>query len=236
MIPIKDDNPRILFPFVTILLIVVNILVFIYQSKFGHNVQVFVYKFGAIPLRIAHPEQTSVIPLMYRSGIPPALTLITSMFLHGGFLHLAGNMLYLWIFGDNVEGIMGHARFLFFYLICGILASLGHVLLHSSSVAPMIGASGAISAVLGAYAVRFPAARVHVLIIFFFFIRIIRVPAIIMLGIWFIVQIMSNLLAGPAQEGVAWSAHIGGFISGIVFVFMFENKRRLLQSRRRLWW
>jgi len=235
MIPIKDDNPRVLFPAVTLFLIIANAAVFVYQYYMGTDARIFLYKFGAIPMEIAHPGNRAAIPDAYRFGMFPALSLFSSMFLHGGIVHLAGNMLYLWIFGDNVEGIMGHARFLCFYLLCGLIAGSSHVLLNSESVIPMIGASGAVSGVLGAYAVRFPTARVYILIFLFIFIRIITIPAVVVLGIWFLIQILSNALERSAGGGgVAWSAHIGGFTAGLIFVFLFQKNELVRRARRRL--
>jgi len=234
VIPLKDDNPRIMFPFVTVLLILVNIGVFIYQSGLGQNINKFVYSFGAVPYAFTHHGLLDGQGL-YTANLPPVITIFSSMFLHGGLLHLAGNMLYLWIFGDNVEGIMGHLRFLIFYIICGVVAALSHIILNPESTVPIIGASGAISGILGAYAVKFPAARVHVLFIIIIFIKIIAIPAVIVLGIWFVIQILSSMAAGQTQAGVAWFAHIGGFLSGIFFVFIFQKKELLLRAKRKIW-
>jgi membrane associated rhomboid family serine protease len=227
MIPIKDDNPSRMFPLVTILLIVANVVVFIYQWILGGAAQAFVVRFGAIPWEITHFEELSNHGAELQTGLPNAVTLFSSMFIHGGFLHLLGNMLYLWIFGDNVEGLMGHVRFLFFYLICGLAAALTHIALQPNSTVPMVGASGAISGVLGAYLLRFPQARVHVLIFLFWFIRVIKVPALVVLGLWFLMQVISGLSSQGVSGGggVAWFAHIGGFIAGIVLVLLFAKRR-----------
>jgi membrane associated rhomboid family serine protease len=234
MIPIKDDNPRIAFPFITILFILVNTIVFLYQILYVAEPQAFVYRFGTIPWEITHFTELNRLPPEFRSEIPNVLTLFSSMFIHGGILHLAGNMLYLWIFGDNVEGIMGHGRFFFFYLCCGLAASASHVLIAPNSTVPMVGASGAISGILGAYFVRFPRAKVHVVFILIFFIRVIRIPAFFVLGFWFVVQLLSGLIyMGPeGNAGVAWFAHIGGFAAGIILVFFFEKKERVRIYRR----
>ncbi len=237
MIPIKDDNPTTTIPIVTIFIICINIVVFINQLLMGSSAEVFIYRFAVIPWEIIHFRDLPNLPPLYHSTIPNILTLFTSMFIHGGFLHLAGNMLYLWIFGDNVESIMGHFRFLIFYFICGLVATLCHVFIEPNSSLPLVGASGAISGVLGAYFVRFPRARVHVLIIFFFFIRIIRVSALFVLGLWFVIQVLNGFSSiGVQGGGVAWFAHIGGFVSGLILVFFFEREERLRGGLNGWWW
>ncbi|MBN1481782.1 rhomboid family intramembrane serine protease [candidate division KSB1 bacterium] len=213
MIPIHDDNPRKLFPFITIAIIVMNVGIFIYQLFLTReNYLAFLYNFGAIPDLIIHGERLQ--------------TILTSMFLHGGMLHLLGNMLYLWIFGDNIEGICGHIRFVLFYLICGLAAFFSHFIMGPFSNIPMVGASGAISGILGAYAVRFPQTRVRVLLPLFPFLwlwRTISLPAIFVLGFWFVMQILNALFSGGS--GVAWFAHVGGFIAGVLLIRKFEKRR-----------
>ena len=238
MIPIKDDNPTYSFPIITILLIVANIAVFVYQFSLGREAQAFVYRLGAVPWEITHFQEFPRFPVKFQSDIPNILTLVTSMFLHGGIIHLLGNMLYLWIFGDNIEALMGHGRFLFFYLCCGLVATLSHIISDPNSTIPMVGASGAISGVLGAYFLRFPRAKVHVLIFIFFFIRVIRVSALFVLGFWFVMQVLSGFgsLGFQSGGGVAWFAHIGGFVTGMVLVFLFEKKERVQIYRRVNWW
>jgi membrane associated rhomboid family serine protease len=147
-------------------------------------------------------------------------------------------MLYLWIFGDNIEALMGHFRFLIFYVLCGVIAVVSHILTEPNSVVPMVGASGAISGVLGAYFVRFPRARVHVMIIFIFFIRVVRVSALFVLGFWFVIQVLNGFgsLGFQSGGGVAWFAHIGGFAAGMVLVLLFENKEQVKVYRRAGWW
>lgn len=238
MIPIKDDNPTYTFPFVTIFLILINVAVYVYQWTLGPEAQAFVYRLGTIPWEITHFQEFPRLPWNFRSGIPNVLTLFTSMFVHGGLFHLLGNMLYLWIFGDNVEALVGHGRFFFFYICCGMVATLSHVTIAPNSVVPMMGASGAISGVLGAYFLRFPRARVHVLIFFFFFIRVIRVSALFVLGFWFVMQVFSGFgsLSVRGGGGVAWFAHIGGFVAGMVLIFFFEKRERVRIYRRAGWW
>lgn len=232
MIPIRDDNPTPYYPLVTVILILVNVAVHLYQLTLGTGVESFVYRFGAIPWEITHGMEWTRLPGGYQTPGGPWITLVTSMFLHGSIPHLIGNMLYLWIFGDNIEAIMGHARFLFFYLMAGLAAAAAQILTHVDSVIPMVGASGAISGVLGAYLIRFPRARVHVLFIFFLFIRIFAIPALYVLGFWFLFQLFSGLGSLGYGDGVAWFAHVGGFVSGMVLVFVFERKDRILRSRR----
>ena len=223
MIPLKDDIPSEGYPYVTVGLIVVNSLVILFQISLGKNLQSFHAAFGATPFEMTHFKD--IPPLIH---FPVFLTIFTSMFLHGGFLHVGGNMLYLWIFGDNVEDAMGKMRFLIFYLLCGVLAALTHITIHPNSRTPMIGASGAISGVLGAYLLLYPRAKVLTLIMFFYFIRIIKLPALFVLSFWIILQLLSgslSLTSEAARGGVAWFAHIGGFFAGFLLVFLFKKKR-----------
>jgi len=217
MFPLKDDLPTRTTPFITVGVIAVNVLMFLYQlslevggSREGVGAaEAFVMEFGLIPCRL-----TAVCPT--GGDLPsPVVTIFTSMFLHGGLLHIGGNMLYLWIFGNNVEDVLGHARFLLFYLASGVAAAAMQVLVGPRSQVPMIGASGAISGVLGAYILLFPHANVLTLVIFGFFWRLVRIPAMIVLGLWMAVQILSGLGSWGAGGGVAWFAHIGGFLAGM---------------------
>jgi len=210
MIPFKDDNPVTLFPFVTIGLIVLNILVFIFQFFYPEDPREIVFAYGAIPNYLLSFE--GVQP------IHPFLTLFTSMFMHGGLFHIGGNMLYLWIFGNNIEDKLGHIRFIIFYLLSGIVAAYSHAITEPSSTIPMIGASGAVSGILGAYLLLFPHARVHTLIFLGFFIQVIRLPALIVLGFWIVIQVVNNILG---SGGVAWFAHIGGFVFGLLMIKIF---------------
>jgi membrane associated rhomboid family serine protease len=227
LIPLKDENRSRSFPFITLLLIAANVVVYAVQFGLGRAAQPFVLRFGAIPWEITHFRELPGLPPESVSGFPSFLTLFSSMFLHGGIFHLLGNMLYLWIFGNNVESLIGRLRFLTFYILCGLAAALTYVFVDPNSHVPMIGASGAISGVLGAYMINFPSARVHVLFFFFFFIRIIRVPALIVLGLWFLVQVLNGFGAlGVRNEGgVAWFAHIGGFAAGMLFILLFPKKK-----------
>ena len=207
--PYKDDNPRVLIPFVTYFIIGLNVLVFIYQYFIIQDAQLsenFIYTYALIPAN------------------PTILTIFSSMFMHGGFTHIIFNMWFLWIFGDNIESVLGHKKYLLFYFLCGIGAGLSQIQIDPESTIPMVGASGAIAGVLGAYLFRFPRATVHVLVILIVFITFIRVPAMIVIGFWF----LSNLTAGIGTLGIeqtggtAWFAHIGGFISGVLFNYLFK--------------
>lgn len=218
MIPLKDDIPSYTFPYVTIAIIAVNLFVFTYQLALGtRGVESFIYRTAVIPYEI-----TNLVDIRPRSVVPPPLTLFTAMFVHGGLLHLAGNMLFLWIFGDNVEDVLGHFKFVLFYLGSGLVASMAHISMEPSSLTPMIGASGAIAGVLGAYFLLFPRAQVLTLVFLIFFINIVRLPAVIFLGLWFLFQILSSGSGG----GIAWYAHIGGFVAGAAVIMIFRPKIR----------
>ena len=211
MIPLSDDNPTHSKPYVTIALIALCCLWFIWQLTLGSNGGKAIFALGVIPTSLL---QDTPLPTNLR-WVSPELTLLTSMFLHGGFMHLAGNMLYLWIFGDNIEDILGKPVFLVFYFICGIVAALSQALPEPSSQIPMIGASGAISGVLGAYVVFFPKKKIKVAIPFGFFLQILRLPAYVVLIFWFILQLINGANAGSGG-GIAFGAHIGGFVAGLV--------------------
>jgi len=213
-IPLKDENPTQRFPVVTVVLITLNVLVFLYQIFSPEGLQYSIYRMGTIPYEITHFTTISQLP-----RILPPLTLLTSLFLHGSFLHLFGNMLYLWIFGNNIEDFLGPFRYILFYLVSGLGASLVHIIFHPSSMIPMIGASGAIAGVLGAYFLLYPGARVLTLVFFW----IIPVPAFFILGLWFVAQVMNIGIGG----GVAWFAHIGGFLIGVALIRIYIKRRRI---------
>ncbi|WP_348673546.1 rhomboid family intramembrane serine protease [uncultured Abyssibacter sp.] len=221
MIPIRDDNPTRTPPILTWLVIGLCVLVFLWEWSLGAAAQQAIFGYGLIPARLL---QGAMLPPEIGT-VPAVLTVFTSMFLHGGWMHLIGNMLYLWIFSDNVEDAMGHGRFLVFYLLCGIGAALAQALPAPASTVPMVGASGAISGVLGAYLVLYPNARVTVVIPLGFYLHVTRLPAVAVLGLWFLMQLLSELLSG-AGSGVAFRAHIGGFVAGLVLVFAFLPRRR----------
>ncbi len=222
MIPLRDENPTTLAPVVTVILIVLNSLVYLYQASLGPTETRFILSYAAVPAELFHKGAVVGDPL-----VPTGLTVLTSMFLHGGFLHLGGNMLYLWIFGNNIEDVMGHGRFLVFYFLSGLAAVFAHAVTAPESTVPMIGASGAISGVLGAYLLLFPKARVQVLVLAGFFTRIVPVPAVVVLGFWIVVQVLNGAfsLGGPGG-GVAWFAHVGGFIAGLALIKVFQRPVR----------
>lgn len=231
MIPLSDDNPTTIQPVVTIIIIALCTLIFLWQISLGTSgFEAAVLGLGVIPATLLGDK---VLPPEL-ALVPPAMTVFSSMFLHGGWMHLIGNMLYLWIFGNNVEDAMGHVRFVLFYLLCGVAAVLTQALPNTDSAIPMIGASGAISGVLGAYLLLYPHARVLVLIPLGFYSRLVRLPAMAVLGLWFVLQLVSSLLADPRAGGVAFGAHIGGFIAGMVLLPLFKYGHvRLLASSRR---
>jgi membrane associated rhomboid family serine protease len=218
-LPLKDENPTVRFPIVTVLLIAANCAVFFGQAFSSASLQYYVLKMGVIPYEITHGQMLDGFPV---ARISPFLAIFVSMFLHGGLFHLAGNMLYLWVFGNNVEDNLGRIRFILFYFVCGLGAALTHIVLNPNSMAPMIGASGAIAGVLGAYLILYPGARVLTLIFLFVFIRVIPIPAAIVLGLWFLMQLLNVGMGG----GVAWFAHIGGFLVGIALVFVLRGRRK----------
>lgn len=250
MIPISDDDSdRKITPYVNYIFIAINIIVFIVYQKFGSNID-FTYSYATVPAEIlgGHDIVTAAtnvhdplsgqdvtIPGLGITAIPVWLTLITSMFMHGGIAHIAGNMLYLWIFGDNLEDKMGHARYFFFYLLCGIIASLTHVfsdyLFGENHLIPSLGASGAISGVMGGYLLLFPSKRVTILFIIFF----IRVPAFIVLGSWILLQVANGTgyLGGSEASGIAYAAHIGGFFAGLLLIKKFLPVERVTFFKRR---
>lgn len=210
-------------PVITWMLIAVNTAIFIYQISLPANsAEVFAYQFGAIPSVVLGVKE---LPARI-AVIPPAASVFTSMFLHGGWMHLIGNMWFLWIFGNNIEEAMGHARYLAFYILCGILASAGHILTNADSVIPSIGASGAIAGILGAYIMLYPRARVWTLIFLGFFAKLIYVPAGVILGFWILLQFINGSMMAGRQNmgGVAFWAHVGGFIAGVLLVGLFKRR------------
>ncbi len=222
MIPLRDENPSGTAPVVTIAFIVLCVLVFLWQLSFGaQGGQRIVYSLGVVPAVLL--GQGQLPPEL--SLVSPWITIFTSMFMHGGWMHLIGNMLYLWIFGDNVEDAMGHGRFVVFYLLCGVAAVFAQALPDPSSTVPMVGASGAISGVLGAYLLLYPHARVLVVIPFGFYLHPMRIPAGLVLVLWFGLQLLSNAMAQAGQGGVAFRAHIGGFVAGMILITIFKQRR-----------
>ena len=232
MIPLRDDNPRRTVPIVTYVLIALNVLAFLWELSLGPRLEPALSSLAFIPARYWVPGHWGF----------DLFTIVASMFLHGGLMHIGSNMLYLWIFGDNVEDRIGHFRYLLFYLLCGFAATLAHAVFSPGSRVPAIGASGAIAGVLGAYLILWPHARVMTLIPIIFFITVRELPAVIILGLWFVLQLFSgvgSLGVRDAQDmgGIAYFAHIGGFVAGMLFIAPFGGFRR---PRRREppppWW
>lgn len=224
MIPLRDENPSSIAPVVTRILILVNVVAFLYTLGLGAAVREFAYTWGMVPVRLTLALQEQREPILGAS-----LPLFTSMFLHGGIVHLLGNMWYLWIFGDNIEERLGHLGFLVFYLAAGLIAGLVHVAFNPASRVPAVGASGAIAGVLGGYLASFPRARVITLVPLFPFFQIMALPAVVVLSLWFIIQFFSGALslAWVSREsgGVAWWAHIGGFVFGLLTVPLLGRGR-----------
>jgi membrane associated rhomboid family serine protease len=224
-LPLRDDNPRSITPFVTIALIVVNAMVWLFQLT--HGVFETTFDYGAIPQFLLHGTRDGLIhlpggrhTLELHQEVPFPFSVLSSMFMHGSWMHVIGNMWFLWVFGDNVEEAMGHVKYFIFYLICGVGAALAQVLATPGSNLPMVGASGAIAGVLGAYALLYPRARVKCLWILIIFITTVWVPAWLLLGIWFLSQFLV-----PMGSGVAWMAHVGGFVAGLALVKLFSHRR-----------
>jgi membrane associated rhomboid family serine protease len=241
LFPLRDDNPTLLTPVVTIVLILVNVAVWVYVQGMGFEAGALVEsicRFGAIPGEVTGQTagRTSV---ELGPGLPacelgqwPRLGVVTSMFLHGSWLHLIANMWFLWLFGNNVEDAMGHGRFVVFYFVAGVVAAAAHIASAPDSLVPMVGASGAISAVMGGYLLLYPRIRIQTLFIFVIILRIIPVPAWFVLILWFALQLLSGYTDPMATSGVAVWAHVGGFVAGVVLIKLFED-RRLTAARLR---
>ncbi len=223
MIPLRDENPTRTFAVVTLLLIVANIIIFAYELTLTaeHQLHALLASYALVPAEI-----------LAAPSLPAYGTVFTSMFLHGGLLHLAGNMLYLWIFGNNIEDAVGHLRFVLFYLLCGLAAAATHIAMQPESTVPTIGASGAVSGVLGAYLLLYPRAKVLVVIPIWIFLRFAYLPAWVLLIVWFALQLLSGwwTVGNPQSDGIAFWAHIGGFLAGLLLVPLFKKRRvRLLR-------
>ncbi|MBI3248870.1 MAG: rhomboid family intramembrane serine protease [Deltaproteobacteria bacterium] len=215
MIPLRDANPSQSFPFVTVLLIVVNTVVFFHESELGSGLERFILAYGFVPAVYFH--HSYVDPWNFPARFTP---MVTSMFLHGGWMHLIGNMWTLWIFGDNVEDRLGRGRYLLYYLGCGLAACYIHYLTGPRSGIPVVGASGAIAGVMGGYFILFPRARIVTLVPIFIFLQIVTIPAVFFLAFWFLLQLLNGAVATAASfgGGVAWWAHVGGFITGALLI------------------
>jgi membrane associated rhomboid family serine protease len=234
VIPLKDyPGQRRRMPWVTWGLILINVVVFLYQVSLGSLAEAFMFAYSVVPAALVHGvPQTSLVTqtLPFHTPDPVYLTLITSMFLHAGWLHIGGNMLFLYIFGDNVEDRMGHIGYLIFYLFCGIVASVAQIAVDPNSTIPSLGASGAIAGVLAAYLVLFPWARVKTVIFIFIFFTIVNLPAIVLIGIWFLLQFFSGIAAlstvQQSMGGVAYFAHVGGFVAGLLITLLLSSRLR----------
>jgi membrane associated rhomboid family serine protease len=220
MIPFKDDNPTQRFPYITITLITANIAIFMFQVLQPAHQGKIAYAYGAVP--------HFLLSLKTVQPIHPILTVFSSMFMHGSLLHLGTNMLFLWIFGNNIEDKLGYGKFILFYLLCGLSAAYAHALINPLSTIPMIGASGAVSGILGAYLLLFPYARIHTLIFFIFFIQVVRLPAMFVIGFWIVIQFLNGIISqgSAGHSGIAWFAHIGGFIFGLLTIKLFMKGKR----------
>ena len=233
MIPLKDDNPTSSRPIVTYFLIGLCVVIFFMQlgSQSYKTGQLF-YSYGLIPSVLTGHDQ---LPLDFYV-VPAYVTIFSSMFMHGGFMHLIGNMLYMWIFADNIEDSLGPKNFVIFYLLCGIGAAMAQVLIDTHSQIPMVGASGAIGGILGAYLINHPNAKVLVLIPFGFFSQLIKIRALYVLGFWFILQFINSSMMTSQEGGVAYAAHIGGFVSGMVLILFFNKKiKKKTKVMKRPW-
>jgi hypothetical protein len=220
MIPIRDTIPSSRVPIVNYVLIFANLGLFFYEISLGENLPSFLERFAVIPARLLGGGDFSARDL---------LTPVTAMFLHGGWMHVLGNMLYLYIFGDNVEDTLGHGRYLLFYIACGVASFAVQIGFQPASAVPNIGASGAIAGVLGAYFLLFPRARVVTLLPLFIFFTVVDIPAVVFLGLWFLLQFLSGTVSlghAAAKGGVAWWAHVGGFVAGIVLLKVFSTRGR----------
>jgi len=222
MIPLRDRNPSGVFPAVTLALIAANVIMFLYEVHLGPGLMTFLEHHALIPAEVTGSVRYHAI--RYSDTVEP---FFTSMFLHGGWMHLILNMWFLWIFGDNVEDTLGAFRYLCFYFLCGLGAALTQFAIQPHSAVPMLGASGAIAGVLGAYAVLFPGARVVTLVPIVFFLQIIEIPAIVILGYWFVLQILSGSLTAltPTQGGTAFWAHVGGFAAGAFLILLMRPRK-----------
>ncbi len=220
MIPLRDTTKSGAFPFVNLTLITINILVFLYEFSLGENIHNFIFEYGLIPAKVFSSANIDLGERLF--------PFISSMFIHAGWMHIIGNALFLFIFGDNVEARMGHFKYLIFYIVCGLAAAFFQIITSLDSVIPMVGASGAISGVLGAYISFFPKSKILTLIPIFFFIRLIHIPAAIFIFVWFIIQFISGIGSlGMTQDtgGVAFWAHIGGFVAGLILARFFQKGR-----------
>jgi len=233
VIPLRDENPTRTVPYVVYVFIIINILVFIYNGELDPGVR---NPLGG--LELTPVELTTGRDVPPPTPVSPWVTIFTSMFMHANLLHIGGNMLYLWIFGNNIEDTLGHFRFTLFYLLAGAAAALAQVVTDPHSTVPMVGASGAIAGVLGAYLVLFPRARIITLLFLFIFIQIVALPASIVLGFWILLQVVNSLVFASGMTpggGVAYAAHIGGFLAGVIMISILGGRRLIGNRRAREW-
>jgi len=231
--PIKDYNPTKTIPHITIILIVLNVLIFIFQSYLASpGLSYYVNHYSMVPYEITHMQNVKVLvdrdmfgnPEFQERGLSPALSIITSMFMHGSIMHLLGNMLFLWIFGNNIEDYLGKVFFVFFYLLSGTAAAFLHILFNLNSLTPVIGASGAVSGVMGAYLILYPKAKVKTLVFIFIIVTFVDIPAGIFLALWFIFQFFYS-----TSGGIAWLAHVGGFIAGVLLIYIAKKRKPVIE-------
>lgn len=224
MIPLRDVVPSKRLPVMTVLLIIINVFIFLKEISLGASLEKFIANFAVIPASFLNLGIFSLDNFIQKN-----LSLVSALFLHGGWLHLIGNMWYLWVFGDNVEEKFGHIRFVIFYLLSGIFGNLAHIYMNAHSQVPVLGASGCIAGILGAYFLLFPGAKIITLLPIFFFWTVVEIPSFFFLGIWFLIQFINGFFMMPCGQErtcVAWWAHIGGFISGMILTFLFIPKRK----------
>lgn len=224
MFPLRDTIPSNKFPFITVSIIIINLVIFFYELSLGKNLEIFIQNFGVIPAKFTtfgEKDPTQIAGLI--------ITPFSSIFLHGGWMHVVSNMWYLWIFGDNIEDRTGHFRFFIFYILCGLIANATHIVTNPGSNIPTIGASGAVAGVMGAYFLLFPRSKITTLFFLVIFIQIVRIPALFFLGFWIVLQIVSGTLSlglDSQTGGVAWWAHIGGFFCGLLLILFFKKRQK----------
>ncbi|MGY8986595.1 MAG: rhomboid family intramembrane serine protease [Sphingomonadales bacterium] len=233
MFPLRDENPTIRTPYFTVIFMVISIAIFFIQNSMGDYVSMeFIYTYGFIPSKLFSIDGFEI----NINGPPPYLTILSSMFLHGGWMHLIGNMVFLWIFGNNVEDTLGHGRFILFYLLCGLVAALVQMFSDPGSEIPMVGASGAVSGIMGAYIILYPRAKILTLLFLGIFITTMRISAGWFLGVWFALQSFNALSTETGTGGVAFWAHVGGFIAGIVLLFFIKPKSQFSTIQKKGPW
>ncbi|MCL6629848.1 MAG: rhomboid family intramembrane serine protease [Armatimonadetes bacterium] len=226
MIPLKDENPTQRVPYVLYAIVAFNVVLFLYNGTLRADYLNPLAGYMLIPR-----EVVTGVDIGVRTPIPLWMTIFTSMFMHANILHIGGNMLYLWIFGNNIEDVLGHFKFLMFYLLSGVGAAVLHIITAPMSIVPTVGASGAIAGVLGAYFYLFPRAKIISLVFFFYYVELVALPASLVLGLWIAIQVVSSLIAPSEGGGIAYTAHVGGFLTGLLLIIVFGGKR-LLRRRQ----